>query len=174
MTQFPYVAIEGVIGVGKTTLARYLQAALESELLLEVFEENPFLKDFYADRARYAFQNQTFFLLSRYRQQNQITDTVSHRPLVTDYLFHKNWIFAQLNLFDDELAVFENLYKALAKRIPIPRLVIYLRANVDTLMERIAIRDRPYERDMQRDYIVNLYQAYDVFFDGYTQSQVIT
>lgn len=175
MTVFPYVAIEGVIGVGKTTLARYLKEALSAELLLEVFEENPFLTDFYADRSRYAFQTQIFFLLSRYRQQHQvIPQTIARAPLVSDYLFAKDNLFATLNLVNDELAVYGNVYAALAERIPTPRLVVYLKAGVDTLMERIAVRDRPYERDMDRAYIAALHQAYEAFFAGYTQAPCLT
>lgn len=175
MTVFPYVAIEGVIGVGKTTLARYLKEALSAELLLEVFEENPFLTDFYADRGRYAFQTQIFFLLSRYRQQHQvIPQAITRAPLVSDYLFAKDNLFANLNLVNDELAVYGNVYAALAERIPTPRLVVYLKAGVDTLMERIAVRDRPYERDMDRAYIAALHQAYETFFAGYTQAPCLT
>ncbi|RME41795.1 MAG: deoxynucleoside kinase, partial [Caldilineae bacterium] len=171
MSPFPYIAIEGVIGVGKTTLARYLADALNADVLLEVFEENPFLSDFYADRQRYAFQTQIFFLLSRYRQQHQvIPHSIARRPLVSDYMFAKDRLFANLNLVNDELAVYESLYAALAERIPSPQLVVYLRASVDTLMERIAIRDRPYERDMDRAYIASLHRAYEAFFETYTQT----
>jgi len=171
VSPFPYIAIEGVIGVGKTTLARYLAEALNADVLLEVFEENPFLSDFYADRQRYAFQTQIFFLLSRYRQQHQvIPQCIARRPLVSDYMFAKDRLFANLNLVNDELAVYESLYAALAERIPNPQLVIYLRASVDTLMERIAIRDRPYERDMDRAYIASLHRAYESFFETYTQT----
>lgn len=174
MSTHPYIAIEGVIGVGKTTLARYLQQALDAALLLEVFEENPFLSDFYADRSRYAFQTQIFFLLSRYRQQHRvISQTIMHQPLVSDYLFDKDWLFAHLNLANDELTIYEHTYLALAERIPTPQLVVHLRASVDTLMERIALRDRPYERNMSRDYIADLYQTYDDFFDSYTEAPFI-
>ncbi len=172
---YPYIAIEGVIGVGKTTLARYLQEALSAKLLLEVFEENPFLSDFYADRSRYAFQTQIFFLLSRYRHQHQVIPrTIKRSPLVSDYLFAKDWLFAHLNLVNDELAVYENVYTALAERIPDPTLVVYLKASVDTLMDRIAVRDRPYERNMEREYIAALSQAYDTLFADYTQAPLIT
>lgn len=172
---YPYIAIEGVIGVGKTTLARYLQEALSAELLLEVFEENPFLSDFYADRSRYAFQTQIFFLLSRYRQQHQvIPNTIKHSPLVSDYLFAKDWLFAHLNLVNDELTVYESVYSALAERIPAPTLVVYLKASVDTLMDRIAVRDRPYERNMERDYIAALSAAYDDLFADFSQAPVLT
>ena len=175
MSPHPYIVIEGAIGVGKTTLARYLQQALTAELLLEVFEENPFLSDFYADRSRYAFQTQIFFLLSRYRQQHQvIRQAIRHRPVVSDYLFAKDWLFAHLNLKNDELVVYEHTYTALAERIPVPGLVVYLRAGLDTLLERIAIRDRPYERDMNRDYIADLQHAYDAFFETYTAAPYLT
>ncbi len=172
---YPYIAIEGVIGVGKTTLARYLQESLAAELLLEVFEENPFLSDFYADRTRYAFQTQIFFLLSRYRQQHQVIPrAIKHSPLVSDYLFAKDWLFAHLNLENDELAVYESVYTALAERIPNPTLVVYLKANVNTLMDRIAVRDRPYERNMARKYIAALSSAYDDLFADFKLAPVLT
>ena len=175
MTHHPYLVIEGVIGVGKTTLARYLQEALQAELLLEVFEENPFLSDFYADRERHAFQTETFFLLSRYHQQHAvIPQIIARQPLISDYLFDKSWLFAHLNLINDEWAVYDNLYHTLAERIPPPSQVVYLRASVDTLMERIAIRDRAYERNMPREYIASLHQAYDAFFNDYPQPNLLT
>ncbi len=170
-----YVAIEGPIGVGKTTLARILSKALNTELLLEVFEENPFLARFYEDRERYAFQTQIFFLLSRYRQQSDVIPRVlQHSPLVSDYLFAKDRIFAHLNLRGDELAVYEQLHHALAVHIPVPDLVVYLKASTDVLMERIAFRDRPYERNMSRAYIEDLRVAYEKFFATYTEAPVLS
>ena len=110
-----YVAIEGVIGVGKTTLARMLQGHFDSGLLLEIFEENPFLSNFYADRARYAFQTQMFFLLSRYRQQQQgIPDLLGQGNLISDYIFAKDWLFAHLNLIGDEWEMYQRIHTALA------------------------------------------------------------
>jgi deoxyguanosine kinase len=163
-----YLAIEGVIGVGKTTLARLLQPAFEAELLLEVFEENPFLSDFYADRARYAFQTQIFFLLSRYHQQHS---AVPHRlatgSLIGDYTFEKDALFAQINLRGDELDMYQRVHEALAEKIPLPDLVVYLRASTETLMQRIATRDRPYERQMERDYIDELNGAYEGYFSNH-------
>lgn len=169
-----YVAIEGVIGVGKTTFARFLSQDLAANLQLEVFEENPFLGSFYADRERYAFQTQLFFLLSRYRQQARtLAPSLLDRSMVSDYLFDKDWIFAHLNLGGDELDVYESLYGALASAIPAPELVVYLRADTTTLMQRIAMRDRPYERSMQREYIHELGRAYDQFFAGYQAAPLL-
>ncbi len=161
-----YVAIEGVIGVGKTTLARLLQPAFQSTLVLEVFEENPFLSDFYSDRQRYAFQTQIFFLLSRYYQQRRSVPEILKRgePLITDYTFTKDALFARINLIGDELEMYYRVHDALAEKIPLPDLIVYLRADTDTLMQRIASRDRPYERNMERDYIDQLNHAYDSFF----------
>jgi len=174
VTRHPYVAIEGVIGVGKTTLVRLLSQNLGASPLLEVFEENPFLSDFYSDRARYAFQTQIFFLLSRYRQQHQaIPEALAHGPLLSDYTFAKDSLFAHLNLSGDELTVYEKLHGALAEKIPTPDLVVYLRADLDVLMARIASRDRPYERGMDRSYIESLRLAYEGFFAAYTQAPVL-
>jgi len=161
-----YIAIEGVIGVGKTTLARLLQPAFQSALVLEVFEENPFLSDFYSDRQRYAFQTQIFFLLSRYYQQRRSVPEILKRsePLITDYTFTKDALFARINLAGDELEMYYRVHDALAEKIPLPNLIVYLRADTDVLMQRIASRDRPYERNMERDYIDQLNRAYDAFF----------
>ncbi len=164
-----YVAIEGVIGVGKTTLARLLQPSFQSGLLLEVFEENPFLSDFYADRARYAFQTQIFFLLSRYHQQRRTVSALlaQNGALLADYTFEKDALFARINLKGDELEMYHRVHEALAEKIIVPDLIVYLRAETDVLMQRIAFRDRPYERNMERAYIHELNQAYDEFFsDG--------
>ncbi|MFP4345045.1 MAG: deoxynucleoside kinase [Anaerolineales bacterium] len=163
----PYIAFEGVIGVGKTTLARLLRPRFEAELLLEAFEENPFLSDFYSDRARYAFQTQIFFLLSRYRQQQAIASAHRHRPFLSDYFFAKDPLFARLNLGGAELAMYGRLYKTLAEHIVQPDLVVYLRAETATLMGRIAMRDRPYERQMEASYIEALRQAYEALFADY-------
>jgi deoxyguanosine kinase len=161
-----YFAIEGVIGVGKTTLARLLQPSFESNVLLEVFEENPFLSDFYADRQRYAFQTQIFFLLSRYRQQSAAVPNMvaTGKHLISDYTFEKDSLFARINLVGDELQMYYRVHEALGEKIQRPDLLVYLRADTDVLMARIAQRDRPYERQMQREYIDQLNVAYDTFF----------
>ena len=173
-----YIAIEGVIGVGKTTLARLLQPAFQAGLMLEVFEENPFLSDFYADRQRYAFQTQIFFLLSRYHQQRR---TVAEQiglfdHLIADYTFEKDALFAQINLKGDELEMYYRVHEALAEKIIVPNLIVYLRADTDILMQRITTRDRPYERNMERAYIEELNQAYEGFFANHQErrSPVLT
>jgi deoxyguanosine kinase len=160
-----YIAIEGVIGVGKTTLARLLQPMFEGQLLLEVFEENPFLSDFYADRQRYAFQTQIFFLLSRYHQQrNAVPQALAGGSLLADYTFEKDALFAGINLHGDELEMYHRVHAALAEKIPVPDLVVYLRAETASLMQRISLRDRPYERNMEWAYIDELNHAYDHFY----------
>jgi deoxyguanosine kinase len=169
-----YVAIEGVIGVGKTTLARLLQPTFEADLVLEAFEENPFLSDFYGDRARYAFQTQIFFLLSRYRQQREISSaTRVNKDLIADYTFGKDALFARLNLSGDELATYTQVHKALAERITPPDLIVFLRATTDVALQRIAMRDRSYERNMDYAYINELNQAYEDFFSEEREQKVL-
>jgi deoxyadenosine/deoxycytidine kinase/NTP pyrophosphatase (non-canonical NTP hydrolase) len=169
-----YIAIEGVIGVGKTTLARLLQPRYDATVLLEVVEDNPFLPKFYADRERYAFQTQIFFLLSRYHQQYQAVPAALQRgALVSDYTFAKDELFAWLNLKDDELAMYGRVHAALGEKIPRPDLIVYLRAEHDVLMRRIAHRDRPYERDMDPDYIRELATAYDAWLSRQTEIPVL-
>ncbi|MBN1259507.1 MAG: deoxynucleoside kinase [Anaerolineae bacterium] len=163
----PYIAIEGVIGVGKTTLARLLQTRFDADLVLEAFEENPFLSNFYADRARFAFQTQIFFLLSRYRQQQALAQKTGKVSVLSDYMFVKDQLFAHLNVAGHELTMYDRLYEALAENITAPDLVVYLRADTNTLMARIAMRDRPYERQMDRGYISALRQGYEELFSGY-------
>jgi deoxyguanosine kinase len=170
-----YIAIEGVIGVGKTTLTRMAQSIFQAELLLEVFEENPFLARFYQDRKRFGFQTQIFFLLSRYHQQHEtIPAALTRGNLISDYTFDKNQIFARLNIEGDELAMYESVHRIIATKIPSPDLVVYLRADTDVLMDRIALRDRSYERAMDRDYIAQLGGAYNDFFGQYTHAPVLT
>ena len=161
-----YFVIEGVIGVGKTTLARMLQKPFDANLALEVFEENPFLSDFYGDRQRYAFQTQIFFLLSRYHQQRESIPAMKAegRHIISDYTFDKDALFASINIFGDEYETYKSVHAALAEKIVRPDLIVYLRASTETLMQRIALRDRSYERNMDVAYIEELNQAYDEFF----------
>jgi len=173
-THHPYIAVEGIIGVGKTTLARLLNARFRGNTLLEAFDENPFLSNFYGDRERYAFQTQLFFLLSRYRQQQTLTTHRQQQALLADYCFEKDKLFAHLNISsDDELAMYDRLYAALAEKVPTPDLVVYLRAETDTLMARIAMRDRPYERQMDRNYIAALRQGYETLFASYDKTRLL-
>jgi deoxyguanosine kinase len=167
-----YMAVEGVIGVGKTTLVRLLKTVFEAHICLEVFEENPFLSSFYADRKRYAFQTQIFFLLSRYHQQRRdIHEFVTQKQdLIVDYTFDKDAIFARINLAGDELEMYYRVHEALAEKIARPELVVYLRADTNTLMKRISQRDRPYERNMEWDYIEQLNQTYESFFAEYQKT----
>jgi len=170
-----YIAIEGVIGVGKTTLARLLQPRYNASILLEVVEDNPFLPKFYGDRERYAFQTQIFFLLSRYHQQYQaIPAALQKGALISDYTFAKDELFAWLNLKDDELAMYGRVHAALGEKIPRPDLIVFLRADHDVLMRRIALRDRPFERDMDPDYIRELAEAYDAWLSRLTDVPVLT
>lgn len=170
-----YVAIEGVIGVGKTTLARLLRPHFEASVLLEVFEENPFLAEFYQDRARYAFQTQIFFLLSRYHQQHKaVPEALRRGNLISDYTFAKDELFAWLNLKDDELAMYGRVHAALAEKIPKPDLIVYLHADHDVIMRRIALRDRPYERDMDPEYIRELASAYHAWLSNLQEMPVLT
>ncbi len=172
-----YVAIEGVIGGGKTTLARLLQPVFESEIILEIFEENPFLSDFYSDRERYAFQTQIFFLLSRYHQQRRTVPDLlaAGKSLISDYTFAKDALFARINLKGDELEMYYKVHEALGEKIPKPDLIVYLRATTDILMQRIALRDRPYERNMERSYIDLLNHSYEDFFSKpYDSTPVLT
>ncbi|MEE9216461.1 MAG: deoxynucleoside kinase [Anaerolineales bacterium] len=169
-----YLAIEGVIGVGKTSLARLLQPMFDAELLLEVFEENPFLSDFYSDRHRYAFQTQIYFLLSRYHQQHDaVPRALASGDLIADYTFAKDALFAGLNLFGDEIQTYEQVHNALAERIPLPDLIVYLRVTTDVAMQRISMRDRSYERNMEYSYIDELNLAYDDFFDQLDELRVL-
>jgi deoxyadenosine/deoxycytidine kinase len=174
MTENRYIAVEGVIGVGKTSLSKLLMERLQAQLVLEEVEENPFLKDFYRDRARYAFQTQMHFLFSRYQQQRSLrqTELFSER-LVADYLFQKDRIFAGLNLSDRELALYEKLVVWLELDVVKPDVVVYLQASSDVLLERIGKRGRPFEKDMDREYIRQLNEAYNHFFFHYVDAPLL-
>jgi deoxyguanosine kinase len=170
-----FIAVEGVIGVGKTTLARLLVPHFDAQILLEVVEENPFLPRFYQDRARYAFQTQIFFLLSRFRQQRvAVPEALKEATLISDYLLDKDRIFAHLNLEGDEWEMYERLHSILIERAERPDLVVYLRANLDVLMNRIAMRDRSFEREVEPEYIEALRQAYEVFFEEYDRAPLLS
>jgi deoxyadenosine/deoxycytidine kinase len=174
MTENRYIVVEGVIGVGKTSLAKLLTERLKAQLVLEEVEENPFLKDFYKDRARYAFQTQMHFLFSRYQQQRNLRQTeLFNDRLVADYLFQKDRIFAGLNLQERELGLYERLVTWLELDVVKPDVVVYLQASPDILMERIGKRGRPFEKDMDREYIRQLNEAYNHFFFHYLDAPLL-
>ncbi len=173
-TDIRYIAVEGVIGVGKTTLARMLGERFGARVVLERFEENPFLEKFYRDPEHYAFQTQIFFLLSRYRQQQELFQAdLFQKIIVSDYMFEKDKIFAYLNLQDDELRLYETLVSQLEKNIPTPDLVIYLQSSVERLMVNIRKRARPIEEPLSDEYIRSLNEAYNYFFFRYKAAPLL-
>jgi deoxyadenosine/deoxycytidine kinase len=169
-----YIVVEGVIGVGKTSLAKLLSTHVEGKLNLEVVEENPFLANFYQDRQAYAFQTQIFFLLSRFRQQQDLFQhDLFSSTVLTDYLFAKDRIFANLNLSDDELALYNQLAVILEQRVLKPDLVIYLQARTEILQQRIQWRGRSFERNMENSYLEALNKAYSYFFHHYKDAPLL-
>lgn len=174
-SDFPrYIVVEGPIGVGKTTLVERLAARFNARTVLEIFEENPFLASFYQDRSRYAFQTEMFFLLSRYRQQEEFSQTdLFSRLHISDYLFVKCRLFASLTLSDHELALYDRMYTILTTQIPKPDLVIHLSAPLDVLLDRISNRGRPYEQRMDPEYLDRLRGLYHNFFMHYEGTRLL-
>ncbi len=169
-----YIAIEGVIGAGKTSLARKIKDKLNAELLLEQFDANPFLEKFYSDRSRYAFQTQMFFLINRFKQQEELSQENLFRDyIVSDYLFEKDRIFAYLNLNSEELKLYESLYPLLARSLRKPELVVFLQSSSDRLMHNIKNRNRKIERALSRSYIEELSEAYNHFFFRYNSTPLL-
>ena len=174
MNNLYYLAIEGVIGVGKTSLANLLEEKLKAKLVMEKFDENPFLSEFYNDPERYAFQTQLFFLLSRYRQQNDLRQTnVFNKLVITDYMFIKDRLFASLNLDDKEMSLYDSVAKILEKNIIQPDIVIYLQADTSTLIKRISKRGRDFENKISPDYIEALNEVYNEYFFRYQKSPLL-
>lgn len=169
-----HIAIEGVIGAGKTTLAEMISERLAGRLVREKFDENPFLPKFYEDPEHYAFQTQIFFLLSRFRQQQEFFQAdLFHNYIISDYIFEKDKIFAYLTLQDDELKLYEMVMNAVERKIPAPDLVVYLQSSVDRLMANIRKRARSYETNMSEEYIRDLNEAYNYFFFRYKASPLL-
>ncbi|MBW1972018.1 MAG: deoxynucleoside kinase [Deltaproteobacteria bacterium] len=169
-----YIAIEGPIGVGKTTLAKLLAKHFDGRLVLEKAEENPFLERFYRDRKKYAFQTQLYFLLSRYKQQQELRQFyLFSKVTITDYTFLKDKIFAHLNLDGDELSLYEQIYSLLNKRVIVPDLVIYLRARTDVLLKRIRERGIKYEKEISQKYLKELLEVYNNTFFHYSSSPLL-
>lgn len=172
--QVNFIAIEGVIGVGKTSLAKKIKERLDAELIMEQFEANPFLEKFYGDRKRYAFQTQMFFLINRYKQQQELNqENLFTQFLVSDYLFEKDKIFAYLNLNGEELKLYESIFPLLSRNLRKPDLVIYLQSGVERLMLNIRKRSRKIERNLTRSYIEELSEAYNHFFFRYTTTPLL-
>lgn len=171
---FQYLAIEGPIGVGKTSLARLLSEEFNARYILETPEENPFLSHFYRDRKKYAFQVQVFFLLTRFQQQQEIAQIdLFNQVTISDYLFDKDRIFALLNLDENELALYDKIFQLLEGRTPAPDLVIFLQARPEVLLQRIKSRNIPYEREIDLDYLKRLTEAYNQYFFHYVRSPLL-
>ena len=169
-----YIVTEGPIGVGKTSLTTLIADELGASLLLERAEDNPFLSDFYQDPARFRFQTQMFFLLSRFSQQQEMAQPdLFTRITISDYLFDKDRIFAYLNLDEHELALYEQFYKILEPKIVKPDLVIFLQADTDTLLRRIKLRARPFEKEINHEYIAAVNEAYNQFFFRYSDTPLL-
>lgn len=169
-----YIVTEGPIGVGKTSLTSLLAEKLGAQLILERAEDNPFLADFYNNPERYRFQTQMFFLLSRFIQQREMAQPdLFTRITISDYLFDKDRIFAYLNLDENELALYEQFYKIIEPKIVRPDLVIFLQADTETLLRRIKLRARPFEKEVSHDYIATVNEAYNHFFFRYSETPLL-
>jgi len=169
-----YIAVEGPIGVGKTTLASRLADSFEAELVLEGPQDNPFLERFYRDPRRYALPTQLYFIFQRARQYQAMRQADMFEPVrVTDFLLEKDRLFAQINLGDDELALYDLVYEKLAIDAPVPDLVVYLQAPADVLLKRIAMRGIAYEQGITREYMERVSEAYARFFHHYNRSSVL-
>lgn len=174
MNQFDFIAIEGVIGAGKTSLARLLSERHNAQLVLEEFEENPFLPKFYEDRSRYAFQTQLAFLASRFKQQQSLKNKdLFHDMIISDYLFEKDRIFARLNLSGDEMSLYDSIYSIMSSISAKADLVVFIQSSVERLLKNIKMRGRSYEKDIDPDYLIELNEAYNHFFYHYTRSPLI-
>jgi deoxyguanosine kinase len=173
-SEVKYIAIEGVIGAGKTSLTKKIKDRLAGELILEQFDSNPFLEKFYSDRKRYAFQTQMFFLINRFKQQSELNqENLFSEYYVCDYIFEKDRIFAYLNLSGEELKLYESIFPLLARNLRKPDLVVYLQSSIDRLMYNIKKRSRKVERNLTRGYIQELSEAYNHFFFRYTSTPLL-
>ncbi|MFZ3073237.1 MAG: deoxynucleoside kinase [Thermodesulfobacteriota bacterium] len=169
-----YIAVEGPIGVGTTSLAELLVNEIKGKVLLEEVDGNPFLSKFYADARKFAFQTQLFFLLNRYQQQKELSQRdLFAKTVISDYLFAKDRIFAYLNLDENELCLYEQVYVLLDASLPKPDLVIYLQASSEVLIERIKKRGKIYEKDISEDYLKRLVDAYNKYFFYYTDTPLL-
>jgi deoxyadenosine/deoxycytidine kinase len=171
MRDFHYIAIEGVLGVGKTSFAKMLSADLQAKIVLEQVDNNPFLEKFYKDMGTFALQTQLTFLLNRAMQQEPLRqlDLFSSK-IVADYLIDKDRIFAYITLNENELNLYEKIYSLVVNEAQLvkPDLVVYLQASIDVLLDRIKKRGRSFEKNVNKDYLYNLSQAYNHFFSNYS------
>src|SRR3954464_8609070 len=169
-----YIVVEGPIGVGKTTLTRALSKRFGARSVFEIVEENPFLASFYQDRNKFAFQTQLFFLLSRFKQQQDLfQQDLFSQVTISDYLFAKDRIFASITLDPNELALYERIYENLGPRVMKPDLVIYLQARLEVLLARIKKRGREFERKFDADYLAELSRTYNDFFHRYDDTPLL-
>lgn len=169
-----YIAVEGVIGAGKTSLVRKLQQKLNARMILENHDENPFLAKFYKNRKRYAFQTQMFFLISRYKQLEDLREeSIFSSHIVADYIFEKDLLFAWLNLDKEELRLYNEIFPKLAQNLRKPDLVVYLKADIDRLLANIRRRNRSYELDMDEGYIADLSDLYSEYFLRYDKTPLL-
>lgn len=169
-----YIVVEGPIGVGKTSLTRTLSKRFNARSVFELVEENPFLASFYQDRNKHAFQTQLFFLLSRFKQQQELfQQELFSQVTVSDYLFAKDRIFASITLDPNELALYERVYEHLGPRVMKPDLVIYLQARLDVLLARIRKRGREFERKFDPEYLAELARTYNDFFHRYDETPLL-
>jgi deoxyguanosine kinase len=170
-----YIAVEGPIGAGKSSLADILSVELSARIIRENPEENPFLGSFYKDRKRHAMSAQLFFLLQRYAQQGELAqgDLFSRGGVVSDYLFAKDRLFAALNLSNDEMALYDRIYQMLKPRTVVPDLVVYLQARTDVLLDRIRKRGRPEEKPIRAEYVEEVARAYAEFFFAYSEGPLL-
>ncbi len=169
-----YIVVEGPIGVGKTTLTKALAKRFSGRTVFEVVDENPFLANFYQDRNKFAFQTQLFFLLSRFKQQQELPQQDLFNQLtVSDYLFAKDRIFASITLDQNELALYERVYEQISPRVQRPDLVIYLQSRLEVLLARIKKRGRDFERKFDPDYLAELSRTYNDFFHRYDETPLL-
>ncbi len=169
-----YIAIEGAIGVGKTSLAKFLANQFGWRLVQEEVGHNPFLERFYENPRKYAFQTQLYFLLSRYRHQRELAQgNLFEKGVVSDYVLAKDKIFALINLEDDEISLYDSIYRLLVPTVPRPDLVIYLSARPEVLLNRVRKRGVEYERNISLDYLKTLSDAYNEYFFHYNETPLL-
>ena len=169
-----FIAVEGAIGAGKTSLVNLLEQQYGARVILEENDSNPFIAKFYEDQETYSFQTQIFFLLSRYNQYMELAQRdLFNSVVVIDYLFQRDKIFAQLNLEDHEYHLYEQIYNLISSKAPKPDLVIFLQASTEVLLERVSKRGREYESFMDPDYLDSVNKAFNNFFFYYSDTPLL-